>query len=78
MSNGVTIARNGHVMEVVLDRPKVNAIDVPTSRALAAAFAELRDDPELRCAILTGAGERIFSAGWDLKALNAGEMQLDN
>jgi len=78
MSDGVTVTRNGHVMEVVLDRPKVNAIDVATSQALAAAFAELRDDKELRCAILTGAGNRIFSAGWDLKALNAGEMQLDN
>ena len=78
MSDGVTVTRNGHVMEVVLDRPKVNAIDVATSQALAAAFAELRDDKELRCAILTGAGDRIFSAGWDLKALNAGDMQLDN
>ena len=78
MSDGVTVTRNGHVMEVVLDRPKVNAIDVATSQALAAAFAELRDDRELRCAILTGAGDRIFSAGWDLKALNAGDMQLDN
>ncbi|AXI54262.1 Carnitinyl-CoA dehydratase (plasmid) [Pseudoseohaeicola sp. NH-UV-7] len=78
MTNGVTTTRNGHVLEVVLDRPKVNAIDVPTSQALAAAFAELRDDPELRVAILTGAGDRIFSAGWDLKALNEGDMQLDN
>jgi len=78
MSDGVTVTRNGHVMEVVLNRPKVNAIDVATSQALAAAFAELRDDKELRCAILTSAGDRIFSAGWDLKALNAGDMQLDN
>jgi crotonobetainyl-CoA hydratase len=78
MTNGVATTRNGHVLEVVLDRPKVNAIDVPTSQALAAAFAELRDDPELRVAILTGAGDRIFSAGWDLKALNDGDMQLDN
>jgi len=78
MSDGVTVTRDGHVMEVILDRPKVNAIDVATSQALAAAFAELRDDKELRCAILTGAGDRIFSAGWDLKALNAGDMQLDN
>jgi len=78
MSDGVTVTRNGHVMEVVLNRPKVNAIDVATSQGLAAAFAELRDDKELRCAILTSAGDRIFSAGWDLKALNAGDMQLDN
>ena len=78
MSDGVKVTRDGHIIEIVLDRPKVNAIDVATSQALAAAFVELRDDKDLRVAILTGGGERIFSAGWDLKALNAGEMQLDN
>lgn len=78
MTDGVTTRRDKHVLEVTLDRPKVNAIDVPTSQALAAAFKELHDDPELRVAILTGGGDKIFSAGWDLKALNAGEMQLDN
>lgn len=78
MSDGVKVVRDGHVMEVTLDRPKVNAIDVTTSQALAAAFQELHEDKELRCAILTGGGEKIFSAGWDLKALNAGEMSLDN
>ena len=78
MSNDIEVTRNGHVLEVKLQRGKVNAIDVPTSQALAAAFCELRDDPELRVAILTGGGDKIFSAGWDLKALNAGEMQLDN
>lgn len=78
MTDGVTTRRDKHVLEVTLDRPKVNAIDVPTSQALAAAFKELNDDPELRVAILTGGGDKIFSAGWDLKALNAGEMQLDN
>ena len=78
MSEGVKVVREGHVLEVTLDRPKVNAIDVPTSQALAAAFQELHEDKDLRCAILTGGGEKIFSAGWDLKALNAGEMQLDN
>jgi crotonobetainyl-CoA hydratase len=37
------------------------------------AFAALRDDPGLRVGIMTGAGERFFSAGWDLKAAAAGE-----
>jgi len=78
MSDGVKITREGQVLEIMLDRPKVNAIDIPTSQALAAAFKEFHDDKDLRVAILTGGGERIFSAGWDLKALNAGEMQLDN
>ena len=48
MSNDIEVTRNGHVLEVKLQRGKVNAIDVPTSQALAAAFCELRDDPELR------------------------------
>lgn len=63
----------GETLVVTLDRPKANAIDVPTSRALYAAFARLRDDPTLRVGIVTGAGERFFSAGWDLKAAAAGE-----
>ena len=48
------------------------------SQELGKAFAELRDDPELWVGILTAEGDKIFSAGWDLKALNAGEMELDN
>ena len=78
MSNGVKTTRDGHVLEITLERGKVNAIDIPTSQALAAAFTELHEDKDLRVAILTGGGEKIFSAGWDLKALNDGDMQLDN
>jgi enoyl-CoA hydratase/carnithine racemase len=63
----------GQVLVVILDRPKANAIDVATSRALYAAFSRLRDDPGLRVGILTAAGDRFFSAGWDLKAAAAGE-----
>jgi len=65
--------RNGSILEVTLDRPKANAIDAATSRAMGKLFAEFRDDPALRVAILTGAGEKFFSAGWDLKAAAAGE-----
>src|SRR5262245_19194037 len=63
----------GHVLEVVLDRPKANAIDRATSVEMYEVFARPRDDPELRVGILTGAGERFFSAGWDLKAAASGE-----
>ena len=61
------------VLVVTLDRPRANAIDVATSRALYDAFARLESDPALRVGIVTGAGERFFSAGWDLKAAAAGE-----
>lgn len=74
----VEVTRNGRVLEVKLNKPKVNAIDVAMSQELGGAFALLREDPELRVGILTAEGDRIFSAGWDLKALNSGEMQLDN
>jgi crotonobetainyl-CoA hydratase len=63
----------GEVLVVTLDRPTANAVDVATSLALYAAFRRLEDDPALRVGIVTGAGDRFFSAGWDLKAAAAGE-----
>ena len=76
MSEAVTLDRQGAVLQITLDRPKANAIDAPTSQALARAFQTLRDDAELRVAILTGAGARFFSAGWDLKAAAEGAEDL--
>jgi crotonobetainyl-CoA hydratase len=74
----VRVARDGTVLEVTIDRPKANAIDGATSRRLGEVFAGFRDDPGLRVAIVTGAGERFFSAGWDLKAIaEAGEHDFD-
>jgi crotonobetainyl-CoA hydratase len=67
-----TEASNG-VLTITLDRPKANAVDAPTSLALYDAFARLEADPELRVGIVTGAGEKFFCAGWDLKAAAAGE-----
>ncbi|MFT5112279.1 MAG: crotonobetainyl-CoA hydratase [Parasphingorhabdus sp.] len=69
---------NGGIMQIIIDRPKANAIATDTSRKLGQAFAYFRDTPELKVAIITGAGERIFCAGWDLKALDSGDSQLDN
>ncbi len=73
MSDAVQVERRGAVMEITLNRPKVNAIDRATSVALGNAFCELRDDPELRVGIVTAAGDKAFSAGWDLKAAASGE-----
>jgi crotonobetainyl-CoA hydratase len=74
MSAGpIRVTRDGAVFEVVLDRPKANAIDAASSRAMGEVFAEFRDDRELRVAIITGAGDKFFSAGWDLKAAAQGE-----
>jgi crotonobetainyl-CoA hydratase len=77
-TEAVKIARpTPHILEVTLDRPKANAIDTPTSRRLGQVFAAFRDDPELRVAIITGGGEKFFSAGWDLKAAAAGTEAPD-
>jgi crotonobetainyl-CoA hydratase len=65
--------RDGHVLEVTLDRPKANAIDLATSRIMGDVFADFRDDPELRVAIITGAGDKFFCPGWDLKAAVGGD-----
>jgi crotonobetainyl-CoA hydratase len=73
MSDGIRIERNESILEVTIDRPKANAIDLQASRRLNQVFAEFRDDPTLRVAIITGAGEKFFSPGWDLKAAAAGE-----
>src|SRR5689334_14392853 len=75
MTEPIRVAQSGAVLEIVLDRPKANAIDRATSVALGHAFVRLRDDPDLRVAIITGAGDRFFSAGWDLKAGAAGEHE---
>lgn len=64
---------SNHIIEVKLDRPKANAIDLETSRILGDIFTNFRDDPNLRVAIITGAGEKFFCPGWDLKAAADGD-----
>lgn len=72
MTDAVKTHRDGAILEVTLDRPKANAIDHSTSRRMGEVFQAFRDDPELRVAIVTGGGDKFFSAGWDLKAAAAG------
>jgi crotonobetainyl-CoA hydratase len=69
----VKTRRDGAILEVILDRPKANAIDLATSRVMGEVFRDFRDDPELRVAILTGGGEKFFCPGWDLKAAADGD-----
>jgi len=73
MSDGIRTRTDGPVLEVTIDRPKANAIDLAASRRLNEVFTSFRNDAALRVAIVTGAGERFFSPGWDLKAAAAGE-----
>jgi len=65
--------REETVLEVTIDRPKANAIDLATSRLMGEVFMDFRNDDSLRVAILRAEGEKFFSAGWDLKAAADGD-----
>lgn len=75
-----------HVALVTIDRPeRANALDPPALRALAAAWRRIASDPEIRCAVLTGAGDRVFCSGMDMattipaaQALARGERIADD
>ena len=61
------------ILEVTINRPKANAIDLKTSQLMGEVFKNFRDDPNLRVAIITGAGKKFFCPGWDLKAAAGGD-----
>ena len=73
MSEPIKTRIEGHILEVTLDRPKANAVDLATSRIMGEVFRDFRDNPDLRVAILTAAGEKFFCPGWDLKAAADGD-----
>jgi enoyl-CoA hydratase/carnithine racemase len=57
-----------HVAIVTIDRPEqANALDPPTLCELARAWRRIAEDSTVRCAVLTGAGERVFCGGMDMK-----------
>ncbi len=73
MTKAVKTHIQNAVLEVTLDRPKANAVDLATSRELGEVFADFRDNPDLRVAIVTAAGDKFFCPGWDLKAADEGD-----
>jgi crotonobetainyl-CoA hydratase len=67
------VERDGHVTTVTINRPEVmNAIHPPASAELSQAFDAFLADPDAWVAIVTGAGDKAFSAGNDLKFQAAG------
>ena len=74
----VIYEKRDQIAYITLNRPEVhNAIDTETDELLFEAWTDFRDDPDVRIAILTGAGDKTFCAGADLKShvdpwLNAG------
>ena len=71
------LERDGHVLLVTLNRPEArNALTGGMLAGMYRAWRQLDEDPELRCAVLTGKGD-VFCAGADLKAMGAGEQDDD-
>ncbi len=74
MSQGpIETSRQGGILVVTINRPKANAIDLATSRIMGETFQSFRDDDSFRVAVITGAGEKFFCPGWDLKAAADGD-----
>ncbi len=68
----VRFEKSGHVATLILDRPQVlNAFDRAMYAEFDTCMARVRDDDSVRVAVVTGAGERAFSAGVDIKALDS-------
>jgi len=68
--NKITYEKKDRIAIITINRPEVrNAIDPETIDELANAWVQFRDDPELWVGILTGTGDRAFSAGFDLSTL---------
>ncbi|NUJ90053.1 enoyl-CoA hydratase/isomerase family protein [Plantibacter sp. MCCC 1A11337] len=65
--SGIRLDRSGATAVITIDRPdKRNALTLAMYEQLGEAFVEVRDDPRIGVAILTGAGDRAFCVGADL------------
>ena len=70
--------KRGRIAYVTINRPeRLNALHPPANSELLAAFTEFRDDPEAWIAILTGTGDRAFSAGNDLRYTAEHDQERD-
>ena len=73
----IDFALDDHVATITINRPeRMNAMDTEHYNALSEAWIRVRDDPEVRVAIITGAGEKSFSAGADLKSFVGAQPPL--
>jgi 2-(1,2-epoxy-1,2-dihydrophenyl)acetyl-CoA isomerase len=71
------ITREGSTAVLTMNRPKArNALDLELRQAFAEAIAQVRDDPEVRAVVLTGAGGH-FCAGGDIRGMNNGQGKTD-
>ncbi len=77
MNAEVRVETRDQIVEITIDRPPANAINPGVSMAIYEALSMLQEDDDLRVGIITGSGERIFSAGWDLKEIAAFDNNED-
>jgi len=74
----VRFEREGDIAFVTLDRPdRLNAVSMAMRDALWGVLTALRDDPTVRCAVFSGAGDRAFSAGADITEFGSAPSLLD-
>ncbi len=79
MTDGITgpaalVERRGHVMIITINRPEArNAVNAAVSTAVGDALHDAQQDPDVRVVVITGAGDKSFCAGADLKAISRGE-----
>ena len=69
MNTEVRVEIHNQIVEITIDRPPANAINPGVSNAIYDALSRLQEDDDLRVGIITGSGDSIFSAGWDLKEI---------
>jgi enoyl-CoA hydratase len=72
---GLTVTQTGRVVEVVIDRPPANALARQTYRELTTVFDGFRLRDDVSAVILTGAGDRVFCGGRDIKDLQVERSQ---
>lgn len=76
---GIVVDGDGSVVVMRIDRPEArNALDPATMHALGESLVAAESDPAVRAVVLTGTGDKAFSAGMDLKAFARGERTDPN
>lgn len=76
-STAVLVEVRDHVMVITLNRPeKLNALDIPMMISIGEAMDRAEADVDIRVVVITGAGDRAFTAGMDMKAASDGNMDF--
>lgn len=75
MTKKIVVERLGQSAIVTINNPPANVWTIASLQGLAKAMDALAEDPSVRAVVLTGAGERFFSAGADLSLFESGEPE---